>query len=444
MPSLKIYFLTATVMLCAFAPSSFSQNTSGYKKIKGVDYPLTHRDEVNSFYQSNGNKLFWFNAGEQFHLLRIELLNILDSAKYMGLDKNNYRVAELKDNIHESFLDKDSLEAMQTDRLLSDAAISYSKDVYQGYKIGNWVGYDELSKKANEDDNTFLITRLISVTTAPELTGYVHSLEPSDKEYGAIKIELQNQTKDQNTFKKMQLATSLNLYRWIHHFHFDKYIVVNIGSATLRYYENDSLMLRMKAVVGKPSTKTPRFAAHCNQVILYPYWNVPESIALNELLPQFKRNPSDIDYLNMQILDAKGNVVNHRKLNWRGYSASYFPFHIRQSTGCDNSLGVVKFNLTSPYAVYLHDTNIKTAFMSGWRYYSHGCIRIEEPIKLANALLQDKIDSTFLASCLKDQKPVPLNLDKPVPVFVVYVTAETDARNRVIFYKDIYSLLNKN
>ena len=330
LPGIK--FLVCIVLLSSFVLTSFSQNTSVFKSVKGVEYHLMHPGDVNDFYQVNGNNLFWFRAGEQFHLLRIELSNALDSSIYVGLDRNNYRLPELKNTIHKSFSEEDSLVAMQTDRFLTDVAISYSKDLYHGCKIGNWISYDELSKKADIEDKNFIITRLSSITTAPELVEYFHSLEPSDKEYGAMKTELQNELKGQNTFKKIQMASSLNLYRWIHHFHFDKYIVVNIGSATLRYYEYDSLILRMKVVVGKPSTKTPRFAAHCYQVVLYPYWNVPESIALNELLPKFKRNPSDVDYLNMQILDANGNVINHRKLNWKAYSAKYFPFRIRQST----------------------------------------------------------------------------------------------------------------
>src|SRR5678809_1562692 len=160
-------------------------------------------------------------------------------------------------------------------------------------------------------------------------------------------------------------------------------------------------MLRMKAVVGKPSTKTPRFAAHCNQVILYPYWNVPASIARNELLPKFKRHPQEIDELGMQVIDRKGNIIDHHKLNWKKFGKNYFPFRIRQSTGCDNSLGIMKFNLTSPLGVYLHDTNNKVAFRSDLRYYSHGCIRIEEPTELANYLIPGKIDSKFLEACIK-------------------------------------------
>jgi murein L,D-transpeptidase YcbB/YkuD len=303
------------------------------------------------------------------------------------------------------------------------------------------MAYDELSPNQKESDNTFLLNNLISITSAAGLASFINSLEPADEEYKLLRNELKTRVDSLSQFQKKQLITSLAFYRWIHHFHFEKYIVVNIASATLRYYQSDSVKLRMKVVAGKPSTRTPRLAAHCNQVILYPYWNVPSSIALNELLPQFKRDPSRIDLLNMQFIDAKGNVVDHHKLNLRNYSKRYFPYRIRQSTGCDNSLGVIKFNLTSPLGVYLHDTNNKAAFLSGLRYYSHGCIRIEEPIELANYLLPKQIDSTFLESCLKDQVPVIINLEKAIPVFVVYQTAEAGFNNKVEYNTDIYGLL---
>ena len=445
MQPLKKYLLICSVtILCVFTHICFSQNTFINKKFKSDEYNLIHPDQVNAFYELNQHKLFWYNPGEQFHLLRIELKNILDSADNIGLKKNKYHLTELNKNIDTPFTDKDSLAAMQSDRIFTDAAIAYCKDIYQGLNISNWISYDEISNKYEDTDNNYLLSRLASLKTSKELVTYFYSLELADKEYIMLKTELQNQLKGEDVFKKLQLSTSLNLYRWIHHFHFDKYIIVNIGSATLRYYEYDSLLFRMKVVVGKPSTKTSRFAAYCNQVILYPYWNVPASIALNELLPKFKRNPNHVDELNMQLIDAKGKVIDPHKLNWKTYNKNYFPYRIRQSTGCDNSLGVIKFNLTSPYSIYLHDTNNKTVFKSATRYFSHGCIRLEEPVGLANKLLKNKIDKKFIESCLKDQIPVPINLDKPIPVFVVYMTAEIDSKNTLQYYKDVYSLLNKN
>jgi len=241
--------------------------------------------------------------------------------------------------------------------------------------------------------------------------------------------------------KVHQLSIALNIYRWIHHYSFPRCIVVNIASATLCYFVQDTVRLRMKVVVGKPSTRTPRFAAWCDRVILYPYWNVPRKIAVSEFLPMFKRLPSLVDAMNIQLLDNRGKVVDPASIDWKRWNRDNFPYSMRQSTGCDNALGVIKFNLTSPYDVYMHDTNLRSAFRSAYRYYSHGCIRLEKPFELGAALLGDKLDTTFLTAGLKDQQPSILNLDKPVPVFVVYLTADVDMDGKLSFNRDIYHLL---
>jgi len=402
---------------------------------------LLYPELVKRFYEAGSNQLFWFSINENSKPLRQLLKWKIDSSVNLGLKKAKYHLNEINKYINSDFTEQDSVASFNADRIFTDAAIAYCKDVYQGNDIDHWMLYDEISPKSEAQDDQFLLTGLLNTKTPYNLLAFINSLEPTGAEYLAIKKELQSKADSLSSLQKKQLTTSLQFYRWMHHFKLEKWIVVNIASATLRYYEYDSIKLRMKVVVGKPSTRTPRFAAHCNEIILYPYWNVPSSIARNELLPQFRRNPGDVDALNMQVLDLKGNIIDHHKINWNNYSRNYFPFQVRQSTGCDNSLGVVKFNLTSPFSVYLHDTNNKNAFLSGLRYYSHGCIRIQEPIALASYLLPGKIDSTFLESCLKDQRPVTLSLPKQVAVFVIYQTVETSIAGKLQYFKDVYGLL---
>ncbi len=143
----------------------------------------------------------------------------------------------------------------------------------------------------------------------------------------------------------------------------------------------------------------------------------------------------------MQVIDGSGKVIDHHRLNWSSFHTGYFPYTIRQSTGCDNALGVIKFNINTPYGVYLHDTNNKTAFLSASRYFSHGCIRLEEPIDLGNRVLSNKLDTAFLQSCFREQRPIYKPLSAPVPVFVVYMPVMTDAKGKIIYYKDVYRLL---
>ncbi|WP_462260525.1 L,D-transpeptidase family protein [Ferruginibacter sp.] len=402
---------------------------------------LLHPLLTAKFYQLNSYHLFWFTPRIQSLDLRLALKNCIDSAVNAGLSVNKYHYNEIIAVIKNNYTEKDSLEAMVVDKVFTDAAIAICKDIYQGGNIGSLISYDEVSSKYSNVDDEYLLSRLITVQSGDSFLQLMALLEPKEKEYILMKNELKDHFNEKTRFQIQQLANSFNYYRWIHHFRFDKCIVINIASATLRYYEYDSVKLKMKVVVGKPATKTPRFAAYCNQLILYPYWNVPSSIALNELLPKFKRNPSAIDAMNMQVVDGNGKVVNHYKLNWHSYSRYYFPYRFRQSTGCDNSLGVIKFNITSPFSVYMHDTNNKTAFLSASRFYSHGCIRLEQPIELGNLLLNNRLDTTFLQSCYKEQLPVPVDLLKPIPVFVIYSMAEIDSIDRVKYYKDIYGLL---
>lgn len=437
--SITLFAILFTIPYCLIAGNdrpvyNNSRDTNG---VSELFYPKL----VNSFYESRSNRLFWFLPDTNSYSLRQLLKEKIDSSVNSGLKKEKYHITDIDKYTDSNFILRDSIDAVKTDRIFTDAAIAYCKDMYQGNDIDQLMLSDELSSKQETEDNKFLLQGLSIANSREALHAFFNSLEPRDAEYQTIKKDLQSKRDSLTSLQKKQLTTSLQFYRWMHHFKFKKWIEVNIASATLRYYEYDSIKLRMKAVVGKPSTKTPRIATYCNYIVLYPYWNVPASIALNELLPEFKANPGDVDALNMQVLDLKGNIVDHHKLNWKNYNRNYFPFHIRQSTGCDNSLGVMKFNLTSPFSVYLHDTNSKVAFLSGYRYYSHGCIRIEEPIELANEVLPNKVDSNFLAACLKEQQPVTLKLENPIPVFVIYQTVETSAGGKLQYNKDVYGLL---
>ncbi|MCD6012959.1 MAG: ErfK/YbiS/YcfS/YnhG family protein [Flavipsychrobacter sp.] len=299
-------------------------------------------------------------------------------------------------------------------KLFADAIITYAKDLYCGAELSKWIINDQISPKYAADDEEQILDKLVAMRNATELCALVTSLEPTD-------------------------AVLSDLFRWMHHFHFSQFIVVNIPSATLSYYTEGNTRLSMKVVVGKPTTRTPRFSAYCKEIILYPYWHVPQSIATKELLPKFKKNPSAIERQNMQVITKSGKVVDHRSISWSRYSGANFPYIFRQYTGCDNALGVIKFNLTDPFDVYMHDTNFKTAFARQSRFLSHGCIRLEKPIELGNNLLDDTLNKEFLEACVKGQKPIVKKLQEPIPVFVVYMPA-TAENGKVVFYKDIYRL----
>jgi murein L,D-transpeptidase YcbB/YkuD len=425
----RILLCVAWVILCVLMSNSLMAKSG----TGSLSQPLL----VNRFYEMVKQQPFWFTSGVDFPVVRHRFLGVLDSAAYLGLDKNKYHYAELAGETNIA----DSTEVKRYDRMITDAAISFCKDVYRGADIGEWLSNDEISGRYAAADDDFILHKLATAKLEANLSAFVASLEPNAAPYKIVKDELAKQLIAHNKPNVAQLAVSLNFYRWIYHFHFDKFVLVNIPSVTLRYYEKDNIALQMRVVAGKPSTKTPRFSSYCNQVVLYPYWNVPANIGLGELLPKFKKNPSKVDAMNMQVIDASGQVIDHRGIDWAAYDASNFPYRFRQYTGCENSLGVIKFNLTDPFDVYMHDTNFKEAFEAKSRHLSHGCIRLEKPIELGNLFLNNKLDENFVRACMTDQKPVVNRLDKAIPVFVVYLPADVDSTNNAItYYKDVYKL----
>ncbi len=239
-----------------------------------------------------------------------------------------------------------------------------------------------------------------------------------------------------------QVQETLNTYRWLNRFPAQTRVVVNIPSATLRVSDSQgNTVFSSRVVVGKPSTPTPLFTAYIPSVVIYPYWNVPRSITVRELIPRIRKNPvAMLNVMNLQIINAKGQEVDPKAVNWTT-PANAFPYRLRQSTGCDNALGVLKFNISSPYDIYLHDTNARQAFAKENRQLSHGCIRVEKPDSLANLLLgYVRFGADYLTSCAKNASPQTVLLPKKVPVIILHNVLDIDEVGAIRVYRDRYRL----
>lgn len=317
----------------------------------------------------------------------------------------------------------------------------YFKQIIYG-RVPYRIGYQGVSERID--------TVRINQLTRQFLTGQdwcplLDSLEPHDQNYRQLiaycmRCLIDDYLADSLTLEQVQ--ETLNTYRWLNRFDADKRIIINIPSATLRVIDRrGNTLLWSRAVVGKTSTPTPRFTALIPSLVLYPYWNIPRSITVNELLPRIRKNPVlALDVLNLQVLNTNGRIINPKTINWAA-SARSFPYRLRQSTGCDNALGVMKFNVASPYDVYLHDTNTRGAFTYENRFLSHGCIRVEKPIDLANLLLgHNRFSKDFLTSCPKYASPQLVHLPKAVPVIITYNVVDMDEAGAVQVYRDVYGL----
>ncbi len=236
-----------------------------------------------------------------------------------------------------------------------------------------------------------------------------------------------------------QICMAMERWRWESKFP-EKYALVNIPAFWLTVFEKDTVVMQSAVVCGKPENQTPILKSKIDHMLVYPYWNVPYSIAWKEILPAVKRDTTYIRKKNFEVIGANNTVLDYTKLPWRKYSKEYLPVTFRQRIGTENSLGVVKFNFYNPYGVYLHDTNSKRYFKTSSRAQSHGCIRLEKFTEFANFLVRDDSihytpDSLLLYFSKQEQRKITLK--KALPIYIRYFTAHADS-NGLQLYLDVY------
>jgi murein L,D-transpeptidase YcbB/YkuD len=243
-----------------------------------------------------------------------------------------------------------------------------------------------------------------------------------------------------------QIELNLERWRWLPHDLGRRHIVVNTADFSLRVVEDDADVLKMRVVVGRPARRTPVFSSQIAYMVFNPYWNVPHTIAVEDILPKLA---SGKDYLARQQIRVfanwteSANEVNPQTVNWQDYDPTYFPFRLRQEPGPNNALGRIKFIFPNRFAVYLHDTPQRSLFNFIQRDFSSGCIRLENAQALAAYLLKDRsgysaYSAQTIASILSRGVRRVVRILSPMPVHLIYMTAWVDADNRLQFRNDIY------
>ncbi len=237
-----------------------------------------------------------------------------------------------------------------------------------------------------------------------------------------------------------QISMSMERWRWEESKFPIKYAFINIPAFWLVVFEKDTVVMQSAVVCGKPETQTPIFKSKIDHLLIYPYWNAPQSIATKEILPAVQRDISYLEKKHFEVIGNHNQVLDYTKLPWKKYSKNYLPVRFRQRIGEENSLGILKFNFYNPYGVYLHDTNSKRYFKTSSRAQSHGCIRLEQFSQLADFLIRD--DSLHythdsLQQYFSIQQQRKINLKNRLPIYTRYYTAHADSTGLKL-YLDIY------
>ncbi|MGH7800437.1 MAG: L,D-transpeptidase family protein [Thermodesulfobacteriota bacterium] len=242
-----------------------------------------------------------------------------------------------------------------------------------------------------------------------------------------------------------QIELNMERMRWLPKELGKRYVLINIPNYQLEVVEDSKPLITMRAVVGKPSDPSPVLSSEITYLVLNPSWYVPSSIATSEILKELRTDPTYLaknDIMVYKIVDGNRMGINPATVNWTQVSEKNFNYRFRQRPGSKNVLGRVKFIFPNPFDVYLHDTSSPELFAKFVRSFSHGCMRVEKPMELAEFLMRDDAEWTRenILSAINKRSEKTVWLPEPIPLHVAYLTAWVDENGSIQFRNDIYGL----
>ena len=447
-------------------------NLLNQKEIKNKSDGIFYLPKLHSLYSKISDEMYKFYAKDSLET-EMELLLTLGFFDYAQRNWASASSEELK-KVSWFIEPKNINYANLLDTILKSGSNSLAafEPVYRQYELlkkwlqkynsieknGGWAAMSYYNIEVKSGDHSPLVSSLKKQLYAMEDLSNNDTTELFDEAFTAALKIFQNRhglkedgLLNKKTIQEMnvsvheriqQIMINMERSRWVPVEMKGDYLVVNIPEFTLHVYHNDSLEWSCNAVVGKTKqvNNTVIFNDNLEYIVFSPYWNIPKNILTKETLPSIKKNPNYLSNHNMEVVDSKGNYIDPNSINWEKYSNN-FPYIIREKPGKNNSLGQVKFLFPNSYDIYLHDTPDKSLFNETTRTFSHGCIRIKEPAKLAAFLLRN--DSIYTDEKIKDLmnggKETYVKLKTKVPVFIAYFTAWVDRNGKLNFRDDVYN-----
>jgi len=218
----------------------------------------------------------------------------------------------------------------------------------------------------------------------------------------------------------------------------DRYVNVNIPAAQVEAVENDRVVLRHTAIVGKVDRQSPLVNSKINEIVINPYWNAPVSIVRKDIIPLMRKNPNYLKDNHIRLFAPDGTEVDPMSIDWSTEEAAKYRF--RQDPGAINAMASVKINFPSPDGVYMHDTPQQSLFGKLMRFDSSGCVRVQNVRDLVTWILRDTPgwDRQRFEQTIKSGANTPVPVTNPVPVYFTYVTAWSTGDQVTQFRDDIY------
>lgn len=238
-----------------------------------------------------------------------------------------------------------------------------------------------------------------------------------------------------------QIEANMERWRWLPEDLGRRHIRVNIADFSLEARNGGVVEQVHDVIVGRLYRKTPVFSGNITYFVLNPWWETPPSIAARDKLPAFRQDPSAVERLGFQVIDRDGTLVDPATIDWESTSASNFPYRLRQAPGPMNALGEVKFMFPNRHNVYIHDTPTRGLFARNRRDFSSGCIRVADPLGLAEWVASETPSFTLdqLRAAAAGDAETTVSLSQSIPVHILYWTVVPDDVTGVRFVDDLYS-----
>jgi murein L,D-transpeptidase YcbB/YkuD len=415
-------------------------------EIKKLSKNLHEYEKISKLYKGEENNLMMLNKFLFNH--QIDTLSLyLANSKYHGLNPNYLHADSISKilkilktkkfkNVADSYPFLAKLELYSADafinyvNILKYGAIN-PKIIFSTYYVSN--------KRPTFDD-------ALNTLSQVDLVNYIKEVQPKNGYYQRLMNLLINEGKNNSRaimkLEKRKIYLSMERLRWPVEEYKGKYLLVNIPEYQLRLINNNKTIIQMKVCVGEAGGhETPILSGMVNHMQVNPVWNIPQSIANKEILESLKKDESYLESHDM-VAYKNDSLIESYSVDWSKAQPDEYSF--KQNPGADNSLGLIKFLFHNPYAIYLHDTPAKAKFDEKMRAVSHGCVRVEKPMLLAEFLLNNKVESDRIIketeATLRGEKANSrwVNIKKPVPVFISYYTAFTDDLGNLVASDDVY------
>lgn len=390
----------------------------------GVPLHAAGAQGVADFYKARSNQPLWFSQpGRQAEVL----LETLKSADLDGLSSDRYGVSQLELAVQAAAKSGKPKALRKADALLSRAFVDYVRDLRTAPRSDTiYVDADLRPTPPSARDILEAAARALS------LERYVAEMQWMNPLYAQLRHALTSgsYSPEQSDLIKLNLQRLRELPEGSR-----RYVLVNAAAQRLFMYDKGEVVDSMRVVVGKPIYPTPMMAAYIRFANLNPYWYVPADLAAERIAPNVVK--LGLPYLQRQgyevVSDFVDNpdIIDPTTIDWQAVADGKQRVLIRQLPGPYNSMGRIKFMFPNREGIYLHDNPERELFEQAARLYSGGCVRLEAAWRLSRWLFDR--DLTWKGAGTEEKVP----LDKPVPVYITYLTAVPDG-SQVAFLDDVY------